>query len=80
MEAKQFFKSRRAVEQFVARSVLQNYDPPYAYLLIITVDDDCFNIIHHKNMNLDGFDAINIDEDHLPDFNNCVRFVKQETL
>jgi hypothetical protein len=80
LEAKQFFKSRKAIKQFVLRSVIQTYEPPYTYLLVLSVDDGCFNKIVHKNMDLDGFEAINIDEEHLPDFNNCVKFVKQELI
>jgi len=80
LEAKQFFKSRAAIKEFVDSSVMQDYDPPYLYLLIISVDGDCFNMIDHTNMKLDGFDAININEDYLLNFNNCVRFVQQEIL
>jgi hypothetical protein len=80
LEAKQFFKSRIAIKEFVAGSVLQNYDPPYAWLLIITINEDCFDETGHMEMRLDGYDAINIEEDHLPEFNNCVKFVKQESL
>jgi hypothetical protein len=80
LEAKQFFKSRVAVTQFVASSVLQAYDPPYKYLLIINIDEGCFNMTDHADMKLDGYDAVNINEDHLLNFNNCVRFVQQEIL
>ena len=80
LEAKQFFKSRTAIKEFVDSSVMQDYDPPYLYLLIISVDEDCFNMIDHTDMKLDGYDAININEDHLLNFNNCVRFVQQEIL
>jgi len=80
LEAKQFFKSRTAVKAFVENSILQSYSPPYAYLLIVSVDEDCFNRIDRTDMKLDGYDAVNINEDHLLDFNNCVRFVQQEIL
>ena len=72
LEAKQFFKSRTAVKQFVASSVIQQYDPPYLYLLILTIDEGLYNDSNPTNMKLDGYDAINIDEDDLPSFNNCV--------
>jgi len=68
LEAKQFFKSRTAVKSFVDSSVMQNYNPPYSYLLIINVDEDCFKMVDRTDMKLDGYDAININEDHLPDF------------
>ncbi len=80
LEAKQFFKSRIAIKQFVESSKLQDYDPPYTHLLIISVDEDTFKAIHHIDMKLDGYEAVNIDEDHLLGFNNCVKFVKQELL
>ena len=39
LEAKQFFRSRTAVKQFVENSVMQDYNPPYLYLLVIRIDD-----------------------------------------
>jgi hypothetical protein len=80
LEAKQFFKSRIAAINFVGRSVLQNYDPSYQYLLIIDMDDDCLNAHTHTNINLDGYDAISVEEDDLANFNICVRFVNEEIL
>ncbi len=80
LEAKQFFKSRDAINEFVSNSILQQYDPPYEYLLIIDIDKECFNNVPHSNMILDGFDAVNIHEDHLLTFNKCVIFVEQETI
>jgi hypothetical protein len=80
LEAKQFFKSRTAIKEFVDSSVIQEYDPPYLYLLIIRVDEDCFNVTDHTDMKLDGYDAVNINEEHLLNFNNCVKFVQQVTL
>ena len=80
LEAKQFFKSRTAVKQFVASSVIQDYDPAYIYLLVIEVDEELFDKSNPSNMKLDGYDAVNVDEDDLPSFNNCVIFVKQESL
>jgi hypothetical protein len=80
LEAKQFFKSRAAIKEFVDSSMIQDYDPPYLYLLIVSIDEECFILIDHKDMKLDGYDAVNIDEEHLLNFNNCVRFVQQEIL
>jgi hypothetical protein len=80
LEAKQFFKSRIAIKQFVDSSILQDYDPPYSWLLIISIDEHWFNVANHTEMRLDGYDAISIDEDHLSDFTNYVTFVKQESL
>ena len=64
LEAKQFFKSIEAINEFVSNSILQQYDPPYEHLLIISVDEKGFNKIHHTLMELDGFDAISIHEDY----------------
>jgi hypothetical protein len=80
LEAKQFFKSRKAVESFVASSITQDYDPPYAYLIIINIDEQLLEVANPDSMQLDGFEAISINEDGLFAFNNCVIFVQQETL
>ena len=80
LEAKQFFKSVEAINEFVANAILQQYDPPYEYLLTISIDDKLFNFIAHTNVELDGYDAVNIHEDNLPAFNKCIIFVKQQAL
>ena len=80
LEAKQFFKSLTAVKQFVASSVIQAYNPPYLYLLIITIDHDLLKEANPTNMKLDGYEALNIAEDDLMPFNNCIIFVEQEEL
>jgi hypothetical protein len=79
LEAKQFFKTRIAVTSFVDSAMEQNYDPAYAYLLTVTVDDDQFDTTQ-RTQKLDGYEAVHIEEDDLPAFNNCVIFVKQEVL
>jgi len=43
------------------------------------VDDDRFDAAQ-RTRKLDGYDAVHIEEDDLPAFNNCVTFVKQEVL
>jgi len=80
LEAKQFFKSREAVNEFVANARLQQYDPPYEYLLIISTNNLEFDDPIYTNMPLDGYEAISIHEDNLPTFNNYIKFVEQETL
>jgi len=80
LEGKQFFKSPEAINEFVSNSILQQYEPPYEYLLIINVDKKGFNKIPHTDLELDGFDAISIHEDYLPTFNKCIKFVKQQAL
>ena len=80
LEAKQFFKSRTAVNQFVTSSVTQDYFPPYIYLLVIGLDETCFGQMEHTQMKLDGYEAVNVDEDHLEQFGNCVKFVREESI
>ena len=79
LEAKQFFKTRVAVTSFASSAMEQKYDPAYAHLMIVTVDDDSFDITI-RTRKLDGYDAVHVDEDDLPAFNNCVIFVNQEVL
>jgi hypothetical protein len=79
LEGKQFFKTRIAVTSFVASAEEQNYDPAYAHLMIVTVDDDRFDVVQ-RTRKLDNYDAVHIEEDDLSAFNNCVTFVKQEVL
>jgi hypothetical protein len=79
LEAKQFFKTRIAVKQFVANAVVQQYDPTYAHLMIVGVDDACFDF-EGRIQKLDGYDAVHIEEEDLQTFNNCVKFVRQEIL
>jgi hypothetical protein len=80
LEAKQFFKSRITVKQFVESSVLRTYNPPYLYLLTITVDADRLTMANPDHMPLDGYEALTIAEDDLTAFNNCVIFVEEEGL
>jgi hypothetical protein len=65
--------------QFVANSVVQQYDPSYAHLMIIGIDDACFDSVG-RTRKLDGYDAVHVEEDDLEAFNNCVKFVRQEAL
>jgi len=55
---------------------LQNYQPPYEYLFSIKVDTQRFNAINKTELELDGYDAINIHEDYLGDLNDCIIFVE----
>ena|ERR1700722_9750806 len=80
LEAKQFFKSGRAAKQFVVSAIEQDYDPPYAYLYIVDIDAECFDALVRTEDNLDGYDAVTIENEYLPDFNNCVKFVREEVL
>ncbi len=80
LEAKQFFKSRKATEKFVESAVLQEYDPPYLYLLTISIDEILFETSNPIMMKLDGYEAVNIEENDLIYFNNCIIFVEEEEL
>ena len=80
LEAKQFFKSRKAVLDFFKSSKEQNYTPPYVSLLVFQVDDSKFKKILYDSMLLDGYEAISIPENQLAAFNKIVTFVKEETL
>ena len=80
LEAKQFFKSEEAVRNYIARAALQNFDPPYDYLLTITIDEEQLDQNQCNEMELDGYIAISIPEEYLPTFNNCVIFVEEELL
>lgn len=80
LEAKQFFRSRTAIREFVASAIDQSYYPPYTWLFILTIDDKKMSHIHFDTMDLNGFEAVSIPEDQLPAFNNCITLVKEEKL
>lgn len=80
LEVKQFFKSKTAVMDFVANSVLQNYDPPYAFLITIGIDEEVLGASNAEEILLDGFEAISINEQDLISFNNNITFVQEEVL
>ena len=75
LEAKQFFRSIKAVQDFIQIAVERAYRPPYKYILIIDVDNQCLEAIHAVFQNLDNHDAITVLRDDLPAFNNCIIFV-----
>ena len=77
LEAKQFFKSEIAVEEFIRDSKLRHYSPPYKYLLSIDINEQCLNLISYDEQELDRFPAITIHENDLPQFNNCINFVDE---
>lgn len=76
LEAKQFFKSVRAIEEFVRKARAQNYRPPYTSYIEFEVSDDCLNDTIFTEQELDGFEALTVDEEHLVTFNNCVNFTE----
>jgi len=80
LEAKQFFKSVEAIDDFYSKASVRGYEPKYDCIFDIIVDEVKFNAMHRQEMILDGFDAVSIDELDLPEFNDCVIFVKQKML
>lgn len=80
LEAKQFFKSLNAITEFLKSARQKHYDPEYEYLFTISIDVDKFINVEFTELLLDGFDTINIHEDFLPDFNECIIFVKQSVI
>jgi hypothetical protein len=75
LEAKQFFKTEKAVWDFVIAATKRSYRPPYECILTIDIDNQCFETVGAEVQNLDGHDAITIQEDDLTSFNNCITFV-----
>jgi hypothetical protein len=75
LEAKQFFRSIKAVQEFIRIASERSYHPPYKYILVIDIDNQCLDAIAAVFQNLDSYDAITIRKDDLPSFNNCVIFV-----
>lgn len=80
LEGKQFFKSEHAGREFARTAEERNYRPPYSFLFTIDIDEDCLNQFGLQPQILDGFEAITINEDDLPAFNNCVNFIDNNAL
>ncbi|HET6252675.1 MAG TPA: hypothetical protein VFE32_01310 [Puia sp.] len=71
LEAKQFFKTRVAVEDFI--QMASSLRPPYTRVLIFDLDSNCFK--HEIDERpLDGHMAVTITAEHLEDLNNCITF------
>ena len=80
LEAKQFFKSKVAVHEYVSNATMQGYRPPYSFLFTVYLHEYCLEQASYTEMELDGYEAISIHEDYLIDFNRCVNFVEQELI
>lgn len=80
LEARQFFKSRRAVSEFVRDTRMQRFQPPYQYIFVVDVDDRCLAAVRYDIQELDRFEAVTVYEADLPAFNNCVNFIKQDGI
>ena len=73
-------KVKRAAEEFVKDAIKRRYRPPYKHILTIDIDNQCFESINSEQQNLDGHDAVTIQEDDLTSFNNCVTFVEEQNV
>jgi hypothetical protein len=74
IEGKQFFKSLNAVLEFVEASVNRGYRPPYKCVITITIENQSLESIAYEAQILDGHEAITIQEEDLPSFNNYCTF------
>lgn len=61
--------------EFIQAAAKRSYRPPYKYILVVDVENQCLDSIDVESQNLDNYDAITIREEDLPSFNNCVTFV-----
>lgn len=80
LEAKQFFKSEIGVLEFIKDSVAGKFSPPYKYLFQIELDEECLLKIEYDEQLLDGYKAITIQEQYLPDFNKCVTLAIENVI
>lgn len=80
LEAKQFFKSETGVLEFIKDSQTANFSPPYEYLYCIEVYEECMAKIEYDEQILDGYKAVTIQEQYLPDFNKCVKLAIENVI
>jgi len=80
LEAKQFFSTETAVLEYIVASIKRSFIPPYTYLLTVSIDDQCFLHVTHTRQELDGHDAISIDQQHLAHFNKFVTFIVSNVI
>ena|SRR5450432_1931547 len=80
LEAKQFFKSETGVFEFIKDSVTGNFYPPYLYVYCIEIDEECMSKIEYDEQILDGYKAVTIHEQYLPDFNKCVKLAIENVI
>lgn len=80
LEAKQFFLSETAVRTFAGAARERNYIPPYRFLLVSHLEDECFEALPKFRQILDGYMAITIQSHDLQNLNNCVNFTDVNEL
>ena len=80
LEGKQFFKSEAGARSYKRKADKRAFLPPYRYLLIVEVNEDCLQQIPYEEQPLDDYEAITIHEADLPRFTDCVRFVDRHDV
>lgn len=76
LEAKQFFKSKDGVDEFIKDAYARQYNPPYKFILEVSILKNCLDSIPFEEQELDRHKAITVHEDYLSAFNKCITFVK----
>lgn len=77
LEAKQFFKTQVAIEDFTRMAA--GLRPRYVRVVVFELDINCFRHEIDERL-LDGHMAITIPSEHLPDLNNCITFVEEYAI
>ncbi|MBX9784463.1 MAG: hypothetical protein K2X48_14335 [Chitinophagaceae bacterium] len=62
ISAKQFFKSRKAAEDFVSKSIEREYEPPYQFIIEIEVTEEDLNKQWFDEQVLDTHKALTVYE------------------
>ena len=73
LEVKQFFRSRRAVDDFIKQSK-KLFTPPYIFIIEVQVPRSSLDLLGVDFIELDTHEAVSVDEALLPEFNNCITF------
>jgi hypothetical protein len=80
LEAKQFFKTERAVKDFIHQSQAAHLSSPYLFTIEVHVLNTCLESLNADYINLDTHEAISIDEDELEGFNKCITFAQGNAI
>ena len=80
LEAKQFFKTRKAVNEYLENAISQDFQPVYVTLLIVDIEKSDFDTLQADEMALDGFLAVTVHEEHLNSLNSFIKFVTKEDI
>ena len=77
LEGKQFFETMEAVENFAYLANKRKFEPPYIYILEITIDKECLDKIEYEMLELDRYQALTIYEKDLAKLNKCKKEIQQ---